>query len=148
MPYVPPAPRNTKPKEVINFKPVESEFPQLGGSNASKSAWKGRSFAELADDWNKEEKDKKLMAEKEAEREVDFVLPRFNNVRRFVDEEEKVETKPEVKQEWTYVENRKFHKKKEVDLDILYPEIDETAQDSVWNDGPAAHETVWDERRG
>lgn len=145
MPYIPPAPRNIKPKEV-DYKPVESEFPQLGGSNGVKQMWKGRSFAALAEDWKKEEVDKKLMAEKESEREPDFVLPRFNNVRRFVDE--KVEEPKKVEPEWTVVERRKFHVKKEVDLEILYPENDETGEDTVWNDGPAAHETVWDERRG
>jgi hypothetical protein len=111
-----------------------------------KPAWKGRSFAALADDWSKDAEDKKIVAEKEEEKEEPaFVLPRFNNVRRIVEEE----PEKKVVQEWTRVEGRKLHVKKEVDLDILYPEPEDTPEETVWKDNaPAAHETVWDERRG
>lgn len=148
MPYIPPA-RKAKAKEVVNFKPVESEFPQLGASGWVKPAWKGRNFATLADDWSKDAKDKKIDAEKEAEKEVEvqFVLPRFNNVRRFVDETEVDAEDEKVAPEWKFVEPRKFHKKKEVDVEILYPELPEETTETVWNEGPAPHETVWDERR-
>lgn len=147
MPYIPPNARKTnKTKEVTNFTPAENDFPQLGASGGVKPAWKGRSFAALADDWSKDAEDKKIVAEKEEEKEEPaFVLPRFNNVRRIVEEE----PEKKVVQEWTRVEGRKLHVKKEVDLDILYPEPEDTPEETVWKDtAPAAHETVWDERRG
>jgi len=146
MPYIPPNARK-KTKEVTNFTPAENDFPQLGASGGAKPTWKGRSFAALADDWRKEAEDSKNTPEKEVEPEVEptFTLPRFNNVRRIVEEE----PEKKVEQEWTRVEGRKLHVKKEVDLDILYPEPEDTPEESVWKDNaPPAHETVWDERRG
>jgi len=152
MPYIPPnARKNTnKAKEVADFKVVENEFPQLGASGGAKPVWTGRSFAALAEDWSKVPVEKKEEEEKEKEPDAEFVLPRFNNVRRFVEEDD-TEPEQKVEAEWKFVAPRKFHVKKEVDLDILFPDPDKESnrQETVWKDnGPALHETVWDERRG
>ena len=144
MPYISPQARNMK----VETKPLpaETDFPQLGAGGVSKPAPAGPSFAKLAEEWGKDAEEKKAIKESEKVEEEHFVLPRFNNVRNFVEQDEEKVKAPA--QEWTVVQNRKFHKKKEMSLEEKFPEPDDSGEDTVWNTGPAEHETCWDERRG
>ncbi len=167
--YVPPAKRKSeKPVEAPPPPPpekkYEDEFPSLSGAPTTRRVWGGTSsFADKAREWSvKAQKD----AEEEASRkkaEVELrspsvvrALPKFHNVRRFVEpeeqEEEHVEEKPPANDEesgWTLVE-KKVRKKKKTLTEIADEDFakasDEENSESVWNDEKELHETCWDER--
>jgi hypothetical protein len=168
--YVPPAKRKSeKPVEAPPPPPpekkYEDEFPSLSGAPTTRRVWGGTSsFADKAREWSvKAEKDSvEEAARKKAEFEsrahsVVRALPKFHNVRRFVEpeeyEEETVEKKPDATNDeesgWTLVE-KKVRKKKKSLTEIADEELakasDEENSESVWNDEKELHETCWDER--
>lgn len=170
--YVPPSKRKIeKPAEAPPPPPpekkYEDEFPTLSGVSTSRRVWGGTSsFAEKAREWSvKAQQD----AEEEAARkraELDArppsvvrVLPKFHNVRRFVEPEEYEEdsptgeSKPEATNDdesgWTLVEKKARKKPKtltEIADEDLAKESDDEHSESVWNDEKELHETCWDER--
>lgn len=142
-------------------------FPTLGGNTAvqSGSIWSGsRKFSELASEWKstddqqkeEEEKQKNSTGTTTSYDEV-FQLPRFRNIRRFVEPEDEycdevnippVDTIPE-EEEWTLVDNRKYRKPKpEFDFsEEGLDNYDENEEDgTVWG-AAEEHETCWDDRR-
>lgn len=149
---------------------TENNFPSLGGASKAAPSWSGRKFSELAADWKRDDDDRKAEEDrKKNSKHVDdnfFILPKFNNVRRFVEEDEYDEEEyygethetsiqePVENDEtgWTSVSNRKVRKQKVLpsinDENFMRdPDEDEKPKDdSVWN-GPLEHETYWDERK-
>ncbi len=77
---------------------TEDNFPALGSSNAKKISWGGRSFTELAAEWNEMDEAKKraeLKKKSEPEKESDiFTMPVFRPSRFYVDDEEYCEKTP------------------------------------------------------
>lgn len=171
--YVPPAKRKSeKPAEAPPPPPpekkFEDEFPTLNSVPTVRRVWGGpSSFADKAREWGeKAQKDaEQEVSRKKAELEarppsVARVLPRFHNVRHFVEPEDyeedraKEEPKPESTNNdedsgWTLVE-RKVRKKRKTLTEIADEELakasDEENSESVWNDEKELHETCWDER--
>jgi hypothetical protein len=142
-------------------------FPTLGGNTAvqSGSIWSGsRKFSELASEWKstddqqkEEEERQKNSTETTTSYDEVFQLPRFRNIRRFVEPEDEycdevnippVDTIPE-EEEWTLVDNRKYRKPKpEFDFsEEGLDNYDENEEDgTVWG-AAEEHETCWDDRR-
>lgn len=176
--YIPPHLRNRMPAaevfaaEAPNPKPYEQEFPALKSKSAhTVKVWGGsESFANKAREWNDEDKIKKQeddfrrrQDELSSSNILPRILPRFNNVRRFVDEEESEEDddKPEQKKsdndDWTFVENRQAKKQKTPEQlfqeKLSKEELENDSESghnhtSVWNnDEKQSNETYWDERQ-
>ena len=147
---------------------TEENFPSLGGNKPivqSGSIWAGsQKFSELAAEWKstdeqrKEEEDRQNnpTGNKTSYDEV-FQLPRFRNVRRFIEPENDyceeidlptVDPIPE-EEEWTVVDNRKYRKPKpEFDFsEEGLDNYDENEEDgTVWG-AAEEHETCWDDRK-
>jgi hypothetical protein len=169
--YVPPAMRKKEkaapappPPPPPPEKKFEDEFPTLTSAPPAVRVWGGTTtFAEKAREWSEQaaRDAEEALARKQAEAEVRppnaaRALPRFHNVRRFVEQEEEVEeeendyVKPNDEDSgWTLVE-RKARKKPKSLTQIADEELakasDEDRGDSVWNDDKELHETCWDER--
>lgn len=170
--YVAPAKRKIeKPAEAPLPPPpekkFEDEFPALTAAPSVRRVWGGpTSFADKAREWSeKAQKDaEEEAARKRAELESQApsaarVLPKFRNVRRFVEpedyeenhaeEESKPETANDEESGWTVVE-RKVRKKRKTLTEIADEELakasDGENSDSVWNEDKELHETCWDER--
>lgn len=169
--YVAPAKR-VKVQPVVEPPPpppekkFEDEFPVLTSAPTVQRVWGGpTSFAEKAREWN--EKSQKDSEEAEARKRAEIevrpsavrILPRFHNVRRFVEQEEPEEellddsTKPASMEDdesgWTLVE-RKVRKKRKTLTEVADEELtkisDGEQSDSVWDNDKELHETCWDER--
>jgi len=136
---------------------TEENFPALGNAGAKQMTWSGRKFTELASEWKEEtdrEKEARELEEKRTD-DSDFVLPRFHNIRRFAEPEERldetVEEKPvDEEGQWETV-NRKVRKEKREltfeELEEKYGgECDAEEDGTVWG-APEEHQTCWDERR-
>lgn len=160
-----PATAPAPPKE----KPYEEQFPALKGTlpNSAK-VWGGEgSFADKAREWNLHDKIKK-QEQDEARRENDMVnnmrhrnLPRFHNVRRFVeedfqqrhhdDETEQQQTEDDG-EGWTTVEHNRQPKKRKTVEEIVKEKLAKDSgsegenDDTVWNEEKQPNETYWDER--
>lgn len=169
--YVPPAMRKKEQPSVAPPPPppekkYEDEFPSLAPTPTTRRVWGGTTtFAEKAREWSehadREAKELELRKKTELEsqtRSTVRVLPRFHNIRRFVEEEEEPEkeemtkstTSNDEESGWTLVE-RKVRKKRKTLSEIADEEFakesEEENSDSVWdNDEKALHETCWDER--
>lgn len=80
------------------MRDTEENFPTLGTSTAKKVSWGGRSFTELATEWNEMEEAKKraeLKKKTEPEKESDiFTMPVFRPSRFYTEDEEYVEETP------------------------------------------------------
>lgn len=136
--------------------PVEDNFPVLG-NGTQRSSWIGRKFAELATEWNEDDEKRK---EEEAEiiksqrHDYTVVLPRFQNIRKFEEPEDKeAEISPSSMNEtvdgWKTIERKKQQKPKELKEKTFEDyekeeEKKEKEDETVW-DVPE-HETCWDER--
>ena len=168
--YVPPAMRKKEHPAVAPPPPppekkYEDEFPSLGQIPTTRRVWGGTStFAEKAREWSAHSE--KEAQELEARKKVEIVmqprmsmrpLPRFQNIRRFVEdhEPEKQETtNPEDGEDeesgWTLVEKKARKKQKsltEIADEDLEKGSEEENGESVWNnDEKELHETCWDER--
>ena len=134
--------KKAKEDEDNKMKYSADNFPRLGNYGPPAMRTWGKSFVALATEWKEADEIKKIDEVLPTEQE-EFTLPRFNNIRHFVEEE--VTEKPEiVADEWTYIE-RRVHIKKERPIEDEFPLPEE--EESVWVDGPAEHETCWDERK-
>ena len=142
-----------------NCELTETNFPSLGTPTSQVRVWGGtKSFAELAVEWD--EKKKKEEHEKKVEEVVQPVknrqnvpLPRFNNIHRFVEQEdfEQPEQKPTEEDDWVTVRHKKIRREKTFEEKIQKIKEDQSYEDvhdeSVWNnDAPQEHETCWDTR--
>lgn len=155
----PPAPE--PPKE----KPYEEQFPALKGTlpNTAK-VWGGEgSFAEKAREWSLHDKMKK-QEEEEARKDNEMVnnfrsrnLPRFHNVRRFIEEDnEEQDDNPKQDEknddDWTTVEYTRKPKKQKTVEEIVREKMAKDSgsegenEDTVWNQEKQPNETYWDER--
>jgi hypothetical protein len=167
--YVPPALRKKQevappiPPPEKNF---DHEFPSVLAAPTSQRVWGGTaSFADKAREWqlqsDKDSEDTELR--KKVESDAQFpsiirVLPKFNNVRHFVEHDEsdgdsgdelpKQAPPPGDDSGWTLVE-RKLRKKRktltEIADDDLAKQSDDEHEDSVWNDEKQLYETCWDD---
>lgn len=119
----------------------DKNFPPLGNSVAK--TWTGRKFSELAQEWKaaKEESDFIDKVKKAEDETPAFVLPKFRNVKHYVEREKEVENKPT--DGWTTVNSRRIRREKVVNLDEKYPE---PPDESVWSNDKGDHETCWDDR--
>lgn len=143
-----------KQKEIERgLEDTEQNFPTLGVAGI-KSGWSGtRKFTELVSEWKADEDKKK--EEEEAEKtlgyknDTGFVLPQFNNVRRFEEPEEVIEEAEQpAEDEWTRVDHRKYRKPK-AEKTFEEDEFDDDEgehDDTVWG-GQEEHQTCWDDRR-
>jgi hypothetical protein len=141
----------TKKPEQVGTDNSEKNFPQLGDVK-HKSSWIGRKFAELASEWNQDDEKRKEDAElrQSYTRNYTVVLPRFQNIQKF-EEEEEAQASPasEVADEWKTIERKKQQKPKEL-KEKTFEEYEKEAEkqekedETVW-DVPE-HETCWDER--
>jgi len=167
MAYVPPHLRNKQSKhaprreQVVKVAPpklpAEDSFPALG-NGTQRSSWIGRKFADLATEWN-EDDEKRQQEESEIiksqRHDYTVVLPRFQNIRKFEEPEDKykeLEVSPSTNQSedgWKTIERKKQQKpneRKEKTFEDYEKEEEkkEKEDDTVW-DVPE-HETCWDER--
>ena len=123
MAYVPPhlrnkqAPRREQIVKVAPPKlPVEDNFPALG-TTSQPSLWIGRRFAELATEWNEDDEKRKEESENVKSQRLDYtvVLPRFQNIRKFEEPEDKETEVPhsnETIDGWKTIERKKQQKPK------------------------------------
>ena len=170
MSYVPPSLRNKQPaKEVFEEppkpveKPYEEEFPSLISTSAPKvKVWGGsESFAKKAQEWSVYAKEKEF--EVEAERQNQQILnnltprnlPRFHNVRRFIEEDSDKEDDSKSEQKsneddegWIEVKQKRRVKKaktmEEIASEVL--PVEEETGDTVWGEEQPSNETCWDDR--
>lgn len=158
--YVPPHLRNKKETAKVvpvveEVLPTETNFPTLGSGVSTTKVFDqpaGKSFANLASTWAKETEQKKqadeLRKKYEDSQELNHrhpvvSLPRFHNVRHFVepeDDEEDEETKPPVvnneEDGWTEVRpKKKIRRSKTFEEKMARPPTpDENSKDdTVWN---------------
>lgn len=137
---------------------TEDNFPALAPAPTIKRVWGGdKKFSDLAKEWsqdNQEKADKeKYMAEFEKSKMTsynNFVLPTFNCVNKYVEEDEPEESEDELPvpedSVWTVVNYTKNKRNKEKDMEEIAnrpPTPDEDS--SVWQD-KKLNETYWDER--
>jgi hypothetical protein len=146
-------------------KKYEDDFPTLSAAPTTYRVWGGTSsFAEKAKEWGvKAQQDSEDEAARKRAGVDEYtstnlrVLPKFRNVRRFIEpeeyEEEPADDKPpstnNEESGWTLVE-KKARKKRKTLTEIADEELakgsDGENSDSVWNDEKDLHETCWDER--
>jgi hypothetical protein len=168
--YVPPALRKkdqptAAPPPLPPEKTYEDDFPTLSKGPTTYRVWGGSgSFAEKAKEWGvksqKDSEEEVARKKEEAEGHTSVnvrILPKFHNIRRFIEpeeyEEESVDDKPQPTNNeesgWTLVE-KKARKKRKTLTEIADEELakgsDGENSDSVWNDEKDLHETCWDER--
>lgn len=133
---------------------TEQNFPTLGVAGI-KSGWSGtRKFTELVSEWKADEDKKKEDEETEKtlgyKNDTGFVLPQFNNVRRFEEPEEVLDEEEEKPAEdsWTRVDHKKYRKPKAEKTfeEDEFDEDDGEHDDTVWG-GQEEHQTCWDDRR-
>lgn len=166
--YVAPAMRKREPVAPPIPPPekkFEDEFPTLVPAQTSHRVWGGTStFAEKAREWKeqadtqKEENKVALEVELDRASSINRVLPKFHNIRRFVETDEAEShaqpeaVKPSNAQDdesgWILVE-RKLRKKQKTLTEIADEDFakasDEEHDDSVWNEDKQLHETCWEE---
>lgn len=163
--YVPPAMRNKQRK---SQPPVEepkvcemndTNFPALGEVPKKVTVWGGtKSFAELASEWKEKQETDELMKQHEEEKKSqqptyyrqNVPLPKFHNVRRFVEPEDDEEVaKPVNKKEddegWTVVDRTKVRREKTFEERMAKIEMEEkNASNELEADGHEEYESVWD----
>jgi hypothetical protein len=127
------------------------------------SKWENKkTFASLAVEWDDHSKMvelEKQQQEHEKQQDVAFSrkavmpLPRFHNVRRFVEPEETEEAPPKNVQPsnpedegWTTVDYKKHRRQKTIEEKANRPPTPEQ-DDTVWDgNAPEEHETCWEQR--
>lgn len=167
--YVPPAMRKNERHPAASSPPppekkYEDEFPSLTSSVRNYRVWEGpATFADKAREWSlqaeKEAKELELLKKIEMEPKSQISvrpLPRFHNIRRFVEEEQPEQDEDsnqnsnEDDSVWIRVE-RKTRKVRKSIGEIVDEEIAnapaEGTDESVWNnDEKELHETCWEDR--
>jgi hypothetical protein len=154
------AERQADEKSKTALENTDVNFPVLGRA-ATTTTWNsGRTFSELAADWENDDERKKKREEQEKEfgqrsvaaASTTFSLPMFRPVRRFSEQNERSSSEeekpaPKADDDWTVVDNTKYRKpktKRESDDEGVNDQKEE--DDTVWA-GPDEHETCWDDRR-
>jgi hypothetical protein len=167
--YVPPALRN-KPSQKRNFDnkpepPVEqpevcefneSNFPSLGNPKNKMTVWGGsKSFADLANEWKSKDETDEIMKQSEERKKTqestylyrqNIPLPKFHNVRRFIEpEDEKEQTVQQEESEWVLVDRKKVRREKTVEELIAKRELESAKESSETNEEQAQeYESYWD----
>jgi hypothetical protein len=130
----------------------------LTGKPVSKPSWTGKKFSELATEWKDSDDMNAIMQENTLgeRRHETLILPRFNNIRHYVDDpppayEDHYEESPSGPVEddgWVRVE-KKARVKREKSFEELEEEYNNEGEqdETVWNDGPEEHETCWDSHK-
>lgn len=157
--YVPPHMRNPPTDTKNEPQKEESQLKQ-----ATTSSWgTKKTFASLAAEWDEQAKlaeIQKQQDEHEKQNEMVFSrktvmpLPRFHNVRRFVEPEEEEEATEQVPQNsnpddegWVTVDRKKYRREKTIEEKLNRPVTPDEHDETVWNgDAPEEHETCWDQR--
>lgn len=168
--YVPPHLRNKKLNanevfsEVSEEKPFEQQYPQLSKPTTTMKVWGGsESFAEKARKWNEHDKLREFEKEEKIREEALLntmsstrIMPKFHNVRRFVEEESEEDDdneKPATEDDdgWTLVQKKQA--KKKTPEQIFQEKMEKNSdsegsnnEDTVWNDEKPSNETYWNER--
>lgn len=154
--YIPPHLRNNRVEPS-----TETTVQEAAPKTASKWGDK-KSFASLAVEWDEHSKLAELeKQQQEHEKQQDMVfnrktvmpLPRFHNVRRFVEPEEieeETEEKPTVSnpddEGWTTVDRKKYRRQKTIEEKANRPPTPDQ-DETVWDgNGLEEHETCWDQR--
>ena len=142
-----------EPEPKLDFS--DKSFPQLGCSVTTEPKWAGKkSFASLATEWK--EADETTQVSSQAETYTEFRLPRFTNVRHYVEveeercsEEERAKPAPEDAEEddgWEEVKAkpRKVHREKTIEERIAEEEAAEQEKaGTCWNEDGDEPTTVW-----
>jgi hypothetical protein len=143
-----------EPEPKLDFS--DKSFPQLGCSVTTEPKWAGKkSFASLATEWK--EADETAQVSSQTETYTEFRLPRFTNVRHYVEVEEErfseeEETRPapaEAEAEddgWEEVKakTRKVHREKTIEERIAEEEAAEQEKaGTCWNEDGDEPTTVW-----
>jgi len=142
-----------EPEPKLDFS--DKSFPQLGCSVTTEPKWAGKkSFASLATEWK--EADETTQVSSQAETYTEFKLPRFTNVRHYVEveeercsEEERAKPAPEDAEEddgWEEVKAkpRKVHREKTIEERIAEEEAAEQEKaGTCWNEDGDEPTTVW-----
>lgn len=135
---------------------TEENFPSLSRGAPKSVSWGGRKFSELATEWkSKADEDATIKQVVEKDAPVDgIILPKFNNVHRFHEPEEKAVYKQSVEEknsddEWKTIRRKVYvPKKNSVEDEIREEEEKLESDDTVWaTEDKEEHETCWDERR-
>jgi hypothetical protein len=149
---------NNKKKKLEDEKGREfndNNFPSLVSAPTNKTVWGGqKSFAVLASEWKQTEEVKKESSETEKNEQRSYIyrqnlpLPKFHNVRRFVEPEDEedtpVETTVNDDSDWKLVDRKKIRREKTIEEKLA--ETEDINDDSVWNaDAPEEHETCWED---
>ncbi len=147
-----------------NEKKDEVEKSESQLKEATTSTWgTKKTFAALAVEWDEQSKMTELQKQQEEyEKQQDMAytrktvmpLPRFHNIRRFVepeDAEETVEQPPQPSnpddEGWTVVDRKKYRREKTIEEKLNRPVTPDEADETVWNgDALEEHETCWDQR--
>lgn len=147
--------------EQQNLLDNDKNFPTLGKGIVKQTTWNAKSFAVLATEWNEHEESEKTIKEIQ-KREQDsfdkemylnvennFTLPTFQNIHRFVEEdEEEYEETPA--SGWQMVDRKKVKPRQQIDDRPSSPDDKQKNTDgTMWDaaDQPEEYETCWDERR-
>jgi len=146
-------------KEEQSRENNEQNFPTLI-TRLSAPSWSvgTKTFAQLASEWSEKSKEEELLKKDEEEskntlqQRYTHSLPKFRNVRRFVEVEDQPQSsetseEEQIEDEWKVVVHRKPRREKTIEEKFSRPIT--PPQDSVWNadDHPNENETCWDERR-
>ena len=177
--YIPPHLRNKKQTasevcssqgEAPNEKPYEQQFPAISRPSTVARVWGGKSsFAEKAKEWSEHDKLQELARDEKIREDALLntmyppkIIPRFQNIRRFVEEDEDEEDqneseKPNSNEDdegWTLVESRQrkpkiINKKFDENGSESENSVEETTNsndDKPYDDEKPSNETYWDER--
>lgn len=140
--------------EVCEFN--ETNFPSIGNPKNKMTVWGGsKSFADLANEWkSKDETDEFLKQREEAKKSQEptylyrqnIPLPKFHNVRRFIEpEDEKEQNVQQEESEWVLVDRKKVRREKTVEELIAKRELESAKESSENNEEHAQeYESCWD----
>ena len=169
--YVPPALRNKNSHQKRNFDnkpepPVEqpdvceyneANFPSLGNPKNKMAVWGGsKSFAELASEWKiKDETENEMLKQNEEIKKTqestylyrqNIPLPKFHNVRRFIEpEDDKEQNVQQEESEWVLVDRKKVRREKTVEELIARRELESSKEANETNEEQAQeYESCWD----
>ena len=150
-------------EEARNVEDTHENLPTLSSTIQNTRTWasSGKSFAQLASEWDVQKKkddekaamEKRRIEEYETRRRSDYIhptLPQFNNVGRYIEPEDADTTQPEPESQddWTLVDRRKAKKVVQVEDDKSSDGNPEKNDETVWNsEQPEEHETCWDDKK-
>lgn len=169
--YVPPAMRNKPRKPESRDKPQpppeqpkvcelnDTNFPELVKPKNSMSVWGGtKSFAELANEWKSKDESDEILKQSEERRKTqesayvfrqNIPLPKFHNVRRFIEPEDDQDynrsNDQQEESDWILVDRKKVHQEKTFEEKIAKREIESAEETSKSTEEQAQeYESCWD----